>query len=157
MKDATQRPDTQTQLLRLQKTQTVLSACILVVILAAGIFLACRFTSISRCIDLIEQDLQALNMDTLNDAVDAFTEAADRFGSLDMDAFNRTVESLEDAAEQIGGMDIDRLNGAVSSLKNAADTFGKIDVEALNSLVEALETVSAKLQNAVNAITGIFH
>ena len=164
--------------LKLLRMQTIMTACILAIVLIAGIFAVKEFASLRSGMDMIEQKIETLDVETLNDAIGAFTDAAEQFnsinmdefngtveslqaaaenfGSVNMERFNGTVESLQTAAENFGSVDIDRLNEAVSSLKGAADTFKSIDVEALNSLVHALETVSTRLENAVSAITGIF-
>ena len=144
------------RLLRMQRTQTILTACILVVILAVGLFLALQFNSISRCVDLIQQRVESFDMESLNGAVDAFTEAADRFNSVDIAQLNKTVTSLKEAADNIGSMDIKKLNDAVVSLKDAAKTFSEIDVESLNSLVQALQSVAERLERTASAISGVF-
>ena len=156
MKEPMDRDSFEARQIRIMRRQTALIAGILIIVLAVGIFLASQFASIKRCVDLIEQKVGVLDVQVLNDAVDSFTEAADQFSSIDVDEFNKTVESLQTAADNFGSVDIDKLNDTVSSLKDAADTFSDVDVEALNKLVQALESVSAKLEKAVSAITGIF-
>ena len=126
--------DAGAQKLRLMRIQTILVACILAILLIGGIFVAVQFKSMQNCIDVIEQDVRAIDMDALNRAVDAFANAADQFGKIDMEELNDAISALESAAEQ---------------LKD-------IDVDSLNSLVAALETVATRLQNTVNAISGFF-
>ena len=65
-------------LLRMQRIQIILTACILIVILAVGIFLALQFNSISRVVDEIDQRVQSFDMDALNNAVDSFTDLVNR-------------------------------------------------------------------------------
>lgn len=157
MENATRTADTpEVKQMKLLRLQTILIACLLAVVLAAGIFLAVQFASIRSCVDMIELNLQSLDAAAFNRAADSFTSAADQFSSIDMDKLNETVEYLQSAADNLGNVDINKLNNAVASLREAADTFKGIDVEALNSLVQALETVSSKLEAAVSAITGIF-
>lgn len=160
---------------RLLRTLVVLNACVLLVVVLVGVLLTAQFASVSRCVDVIGQDVQKIDMDALNGAVESFTEAAEQFSSidmeevnravaalqqtaqsLDMEEFNRTVAVLQTAAENLGGMDMRSLNDAISSLKRAAETFGEIDVASFNKVVQALETAATNLQNAGNAITGIF-
>ena len=143
-------------LLRMQRIQIILTACILIVVLAAGIFLALQFNSINRVVDLIDQRVQSFDMEALNDAVDSFSEASDKITSIDIDELNRTVTSLKEAADNIGSMDIKKLNDAVTALKDAAKNLSGIDVESLNSLVQALQSVAERLERAVSTISGIF-
>lgn len=120
--------------LTLSKIQVILTACILLTLIIGCIFLAQRVVQLQNCLDLVEKDLQALDMDSVNEAVDALT----------------------DAANQLAAVDVDTLNDTITSLRDAADTLKSVDITALNSLVDSLETVANKLQNAVNAVTGIF-
>lgn len=143
--------------LSLTKIQTALLAAILIVLLVGSILLAIQISQLSSCMDLVEKDLQALNMDDINEAVDALTEAANQLAAVDVDTLNQTASELKDAAANLKNVDIDTLNGTIASLKDASDTLKNVDMEALNGLVESLENVSTKLQNAVNAITGIFN
>lgn len=117
-----------------QKIQTMLLAGILVILLLGSILLCTQISRVTACLDIVEKDLQAINMDDINGAVVALT----------------------DAANQLAAVDIDTLNGTITSLKDAADTLKGIDIEALNNLVSSLDTVASKLESAVNAITGIF-
>lgn len=142
--------------LSLAKLQTGLLAAILTVLLIGSILLAVQISQVRSCLDLVEQDLQALNMDDVNDAVDALTDAANQLAAVDVDTLNQTASELKDAAANLKNVDMDTLNQTIASLKEAADTLKNVDMEALNGLVESLETVSTKLQNAVNAVTGIF-
>lgn len=129
-----EKKDVQTRQLRWIKLQTILLACILVVVVIVGIFAATQFKSMRNCIDLIEQNMQTIDTASLNKAVDAFTEAASQFNKIDMNVFNDTVSSLDTAAEK---------------LKD-------VNVDSLNTLVEALEGVATKLQSTANAISGFF-
>ena len=126
------KKDVQTQQLNLMRIQTILIACILLIVVTVGAILATQFKSIKNCINLIEQNMLTIDTDALNEAVDAFTGAANQFNALDMNEFNDTVAALDDAAKQLKG----------------------VDVESLNSLVSALEDVATRLQNTVNAISG---
>ena len=143
------------QQLKFAKLQTVLLALTLVVVLAVGVFLAAQFAEIRNCVDLIEQNIRTLNVETFNGAVESFQSAADQVSSLDVDKLNDTVSSLQSAADNLGSVDIGRLNETVGALKAAADTFSDVDVASLNALVQELETVAAKLEAAVNAISGV--
>lgn len=142
--------------LRFMKLQTYLLIGILAVVLAVAIYMTVQFAAMRSCIDLIEKDVQAVDMEALNGAVDSFTEAADQLAGVDVTKLNETAAALQTAADTFKGVDIGEFNKTVVSLQKAADQFGSVDVDALNKLVTALETVSEKLQNAVNGITGIF-
>ena len=76
--------------------------------------------------------------------------------NLDPDALNRAVESFSDAAEQFRKIDMETLNDAVAALDSAAGKLKDVDVDSLNALVEALENTASKLQNAVDGITDFF-
>ena len=141
--------------LSLQQIQTILLAGILVILLVGSILLAVQVSRVAVCLDIVEQDLQALSMDDVNEAVDALTEAANQLAAVDVDTLNQTATALRDAAENLKDVDIDTLNETIASLKGAADTLKDIDIDALNGLVGSLDTVAEKLQNAVNAIAGI--
>lgn len=128
------RKDNETKALNLMRIQTALIACILIFLIILGVAAAAKVRSMQTCIDLIERNMETVDMEALNDAVDAFTDAANQFNKIDMDEFNNTVAALDGAAEGLQ----------------------EVDVESLNALVSSLETVAAKLQNTVNAISGFF-
>ena len=126
--------DLQTRQFNWMKLQAILIACILVIVVVVGIIAATEFKSVQKCIDLIEQNMQTIDTDSLNRAVDAFTDAASQFNKIDMNVFNDTVSSLDTAAEKLKDVNID----------------------SLNTLVESLEGVATKLQSVANAISGFF-
>ena len=160
---------------RLLRALVALNTCVLLVVVLVGVLLTAQFTAVRSCVDVIEKDVQKIDMDALNGAVDSFTEAAEQFSSidmeevnravaalqqaaegLDMEEFNRTVAALQTAAEHLGSVDVTRLNDAVSSLRRAAETFGEIDVASFNKVVQALESAAADLQRAGNTVSGLF-
>lgn len=116
------------------KLQTVLLAGILLLLLVGGILLASQISRVSACIDTVDEQLQAIEVEEVNDAVSALTEAANRLAQIDTDTLNQTAQSL----------------------KEAADTLKQVDMTALNGLVTSLQNVTAKLQTAVNAISSLF-
>ena len=69
--------------LRQMRMLTIMMAILLALFLAAGFLLAKEFRSIQNCISLIEQDVQTVDMNSLNSAVDAFTDAANQFNKID--------------------------------------------------------------------------
>ncbi len=138
------------------RLQTIIQGAILLVLVGAVVFVSGQFSTLRRCINLIDADLQALDMNEVNAAVDALSDAAERFSGIDVNSLNATVDSLHDAADQLGSADIPAMNDAVGALKGAAGKLENVDVESLNALVGSLEEVASKLQNAVNAIGGVF-
>ena len=97
---------------KLDIVKTVLLTCILVILVIGILLLAVQFANIQACLNTVQQELKAIN--------------------------------------------VDEINSAVTALKDAANTLKGIDIDALNSLVGSLDSVATKLQNAVNAVTGIF-
>ena len=154
------KKDAEAQKLGLMRIQTVLLAAILIILVIVGIAAATQFRTIKSCIDLIEKDIQAIDTDALNDAVTAFTEAANtieqNMQTVDMDVLNKAVEAFTDAANQFNKIDMDTFNDTVSALESAAAQLGNVDVDTLNSLVASLEDVAERLQNAVNSVSGFF-
>ncbi len=164
--------------LTLMRVQTALLALILVILLAAGVFVAREISELQSVMDVIEQDVKALDMDAMNDAVSALTDAAKQFSFVDMDALNGAVRSLTEAADQLSSVDANTLNEtvtalrdaakmlsdvdmkginkAVSSLTDAVNNLKDVDIDSLNALVQSLETVASKLQSAADAISGLF-
>ena len=126
--------DTKSQELTLMRIQTILIACILILLVVVGVAAAMKFQSIQTCIDTIQQSVETIDTDAFNQAVNALTDAANQFSKIDMDTLNETVAGLDSAAAELKG----------------------VDVASLNSLVSALESVATRLQNTVNAISGFF-
>lgn len=146
----------QRSLARLMRLQAILTACILIILLAAGIFAFREISTVRGCIDTLKQTLESVDAEALNDAVTAFDDAAKQIQNVDIGGLNKTVASLKDAADTFRLVDVEGFNEAVEALTEAAETLDDVDVNALNSLVQALESTAAKLQNAVNAISGLF-
>lgn len=142
--------------LSLMRVQSALLAAILVILLLAGIFLAGKISELQSVMDVIEQDVKALDMDALNDAVAALTEAADQLAAVDVGRLNDTVAALKDAAKTLSEIDMKGINKAVTSLTEAANHLKDVDIGSLNSLVQSLETVASKLQKATDSISGLF-
>ena len=116
------------------KLQTAILALILVAVLTAVVILTVRFSAIQKCVDLIGEKVEEIDVGEITDAVRAFTEAADKVAEVDTGELNEAVSSLQSAAENLSG----------------------VDVDSLNKLVSALEGVAEKLEGAVNAISSIF-
>ena len=141
---------------RLMRVQTLLLAGIFLIVLAVGIFAAVEFSAVHRSLALIEADLQDIQMEKINDAVESLTKAADQLAEVDVDTFNETAASLRDAANKLSELDTEKINDAVVALTEAANNLSELDTEQLNALISSLEDTASKLQNAVNGITGLF-
>lgn len=141
------------KLLTHARLQTAVLVCIFALLLLAAVFMAAQVSALKSEIGAV---LENFDPEQMNRAVNSLKDAANALNDLDLAQFNDTVGALKGAAEQLNGVDVEKLNGAVSALKDAAGNLGDVDVQSLNSLVGSLETAAGKLQNAVNAITGIF-
>lgn len=120
--------------LAILRLQTVFLGLILVIVLGVGFLAVREFRSLHRSLALVEQEVEALEMDRVNGAVEALTAAA----------------------ENLSRVDVAELNATAGSLKEAADNLSQVDMDALNKLVASLTTVAEKLEKTVNSITGIF-
>ena len=101
--------DLQEKQLKLMRLQTILLVCILVILLAAGLFLV--------------KQIQNLN------AVVA---------QVDIQSINNTIAELETAAAGLSELDAEVLNETVAALKIAAGNLGNVDMGSLNQAVDAL-------------------
>lgn len=177
MADYTTEKTAQEKQLSLMRIQTGLLLGIFVLVLAAGVLLFTQFAKINNCFEMIETDLEKLDMDALNAAVGAMTEAVDELSAVDMDTLNAAVASLKEAAEalsdvdmktindtvgslrdaagKLGAVDIKTLNDTVAALKNAANNLSDMDVDSINALVDSLETVAGKMEKASNTLSNI--
>ena len=140
-------------LLNHARLQTGILCCIFVILLVAAIFLMVQISGLKA---EVQSTIEKLDVDGWVHTVDSLKTAAEAMSSVDMEQIKGTISTLKDAAENLGNVDMKQLNGAVGALKDAAGKFEEVDVDSLNSLVGSLETVASRLQNAVNAITGIF-
>ena len=72
------------KLLRLVRVQTVLIALLLAALSVFVILTARSLNRMDRSLDLVEQDLAAMDMDQVNGAVEALTNAANRLSGVDL-------------------------------------------------------------------------
>ena len=141
------------------------------------ILLISQFGVISNCLNMIEADLSAIDMDEINRAITDFSEVADQLKSIDIATVNEAIANLSDAAEKFTAFDITSVNDAVNaltqaaeklakvdiaslnrtvkSLKGAADSLSAVDVKALNDLVTALESTASNLEEVSSTLAGI--
>ena len=120
-----------------QRIQTAVLIGIFILVLIGLILLLSQFGTINNCLTMIETDLQAVDMDTVNSAVANISALTDHLSELD-------ISSLETA---------------VGSLKDAAENLSKVDISNLNKLVESVQSTAAKLESvsaALSKITSIF-
>ena len=134
------------------KLQTIFSGCILLLLIVLTIFGVTAISSLHGSLKLIEEDLQQLQMDDVNGAIDALTDAANQLTAVDVDTLNKTAASLRDAADTLSAVDVNEINTTVKALTQAANTLSGLDIEQLNGLISSLNTVAERLQS----ITGIF-
>ena len=67
----------QNKQLRMMQIQTAILAAILILLLAAGIFLAVQLADLGHLMDLMEQQLLALDLEQINQAVASLTDTVD--------------------------------------------------------------------------------
>ena len=116
------------------RLQTALLVLLVIALLVGGLFAARALGSMQRTMLLTEETLR----------------------TLDMQQINAIVDDLRSITLRLQALDLSQLDDTVAALKDAANNLKDIDVNSLNDLVQSLDTVAQKLQNAVNAITGIF-
>jgi len=135
--------------LKLMRLQTILLVCILVLLLAAGLFLVKQVTQLGTVVARVD-------IDAINRTIAELETAAANLGELDAEVLDQTVEALKAAAENLGAVDMDSLNLAIASLSGAAENLKELDIASFNSLITSLETASANLEKATSGIAGIF-
>lgn len=132
--------------------QTVFTGAILVLLAALAIGAVVEFGTLHRSLALIEEEVQQLEMDDVNEAVLALTDAANKLADVDIDTLNETAASLRDAADKLAGIDIEEVNKTVSALTDAANNLSNLDIAQLNELINSLNSVATKL----SSITSLF-
>ena len=140
------------KLLRWMQIQTIIMAVILVLLLAAGIFLVSQVAELGNLLWLMEEKLQALDLEAINEAVESLSAAGQEMANIDVKALNAAVAALKDAAGNLSAVDMEALNGAIDSLSGAAEGMMEMDFKALNELVETLDAVATRLEK----VTKIF-
>ena len=127
------------------KLQVIFTGIILLLLLALAVGAALEFRSVHRSLALIEEDVQQLNMDDINEAIHALTDAANQLAAVDVDTMNQTAASLKAAADQLAAIDMETLNKTVASLKDAAEELKKVDAKEINNAVIALTQAANNL------------
>ena len=136
--------------------QAIFSGCTLLLLIALAIYAAMGIQSLQRSLQLIETDIQQIEMDEVNTAVLALTDAANQLSEVDVEGLNDTALSLKEAADTLSGVDINEINTAVKSLTVAADNLSKVDIAQLNTMVQSLTTVAERLNNITASLSRLF-
>ncbi len=136
--------------------QAIFSGCTLLLLIALAVYAALGIQSLQSSLQLIEADIQQIEMDEVNTAVLALTDAANQLSAVDVDGLNKTAKSLKDAADTLSGVEIDEINTAIKSLTSAADNLSKIDITQLNAMVQSLSTVAERLNNITSSLSRLF-
>ena len=140
--------ETQQKQLRLLRLQAILMAGILVLLLAAGAFLAVQAVRLNAV-------AQRLDMASVNRTI-AGLEAADSLSALDGAQMQQTVAALQTAAQHLSDVDMASLNEAIEALSGAAENLKELDIDAFNALIASLQASSENLEKATGVISGIF-
>ena len=138
------------------KLQTLLLAGVFVLLLALVFTTALSARRLDRSMELVQQDLEALDMGRVNEAVAALTEAAEQLAAVDVEGLNQTAQALKAGADSLTQVDVASLNKAVSSLQQAADTLKTMDMEAFNGVIGSLNKAVASLQKVSDTLSGLF-
>ena len=109
-----QKQSPEARQLRLIRLQTIMIACILVLILAFVLFLGLKVNTV---MEVVEQ----LDVTQLNAAVASLKAAADKLAAVDIDSLNAGIQGLADAAGQLSQLDFEKLNTFMESLETLAD------------------------------------
>ena len=120
------------------KLQTLLIFCILLIIMAVGIYAVVGITAMRRY------------------AVRIGDTVSETLSGLDTETASETLSALSDAAKRLDEIDTDKLNSLITSLRAAAEHLQSIDTEKLNALIESLEGTASALANVKSVFDGIF-
>lgn len=142
--------------LRWTRVQTLLLAGVLAVLLLAVTVLGLELGSLHRSLELMEQKLTEVQMQSVNEAIGAMTGAANKLSAIDAEGLNQTAVSLRQAADRLSAMDVNTLNEAIASLRDAANTLKGLDMEAFNDVIQSLDRASNNLAKITGGIKGIF-
>ena len=141
--------ETQQKQLRLLRLQAILMAGILVLLLAAGAFLAVQAVRLNVV-------AQRLDMASVNRTIAGLEAAADSLSALDGEQMQQTVAALQTAAQHLSDVDMASLNEAIEALSGAAENLKELDIDAFNALIASLQASSENLEKATGVISGIF-
>ena len=95
----------------LMKLQTAMIGLILILILAAVIFLAGR-------VNEVMETVRQVDISQVNKAVGSLKEAAETLSQVDMNALNSGIQDLSGAAEDLSQLDFQKLTRFMDSLED---------------------------------------
>lgn len=139
------------QLLNL-RLQTIFMGATLGIILLGVLFMAGTARTITKTVEDLQQAVNALDMESVNDAISTLTTTAENVNTIDMTVLNGTISSLEEAAGTLSSFDMTTFNETIAALEGAADNLGNLDTTSLNTLITSLSETATTLQNAVDSI-----
>ena len=143
----------QDQQLKLMKLQTILMGCILILLLAVALFLVTQVTGVVAQVNDVLVKVNNLDLDEINQTVEALHEAADGLAKMDVEVVNGAISSLKAAADHLGDVDIDAINEGIEALSGAGKQLQDLDMKKLNSVIESLGTVTAQLEKTTGTIS----
>ena len=108
-----------------QRIQTAVQIGIFILLLIGLIFLITESVAINDCLVMVEEDLKAVDMTAVNDA----------------------VAGISDVADQLGKLDLSSLDGTINALTDAADNLSRIDISNINKLIESVQSTASKLES----------
>ena len=138
------------------KVQTCLLGAVLILLALLVVVIGMTARRMEKSMSLVQADLEALEMDHINEVIASLTEAANRLAEVDISRLNDTALSLKSAAESLSAVDVETMNQAIVSLKEAADTLKALDMQSLNGVIQSIDRTVQGLETAVNTLKGIF-
>lgn len=138
------------------KIQTILLAGVFVLLVLLLVVIGIAGRRMEKSLNLVQENLEALEMDHINEVIASLTEAADHLAKVDIARLNDTALSLKAAAESLSDVDVKTMNEAIASLKDAANTLKNLDIQSLNGVIQSIDRAVQGLETAVNTLKGIF-
>ncbi|NLW88645.1 MAG: hypothetical protein GXY43_02855 [Clostridiaceae bacterium] len=126
---------------RLIRFQSAVQSLILILLIGATAIAAIFFFKVQATIDEVDSTL---------DTVDA------KFDELDMDSLNNSIIAFNEAAAKIEGLDASTINDSVVSLNEAAKTFSEIDTEQINELTKSLNNTAQSIEKITDKLANPF-
>lgn len=144
------------QQLKMLKLQTGILTAMLVFFVILGIVLAGKAVNVMNQAMGVMEQVQSLDLDTINSTVVALQDAALELQNVDMETLNKAVGSLKGAAENLTAVDMEAINEGIRSLSEAANNLDGLDIKQLNALITSLDTVAARMEKTSAAFSRIF-
>ena len=83
------------------RLQTVMMAMILLLLVLAAVVFVREFAALRQCMDTIQESVQDIDVDAINGAVNALTDAANNLEAVDTTSLNSVLSSLQSVAAQL--------------------------------------------------------